>query len=181
MSARDYWDRMLVYFGIAAEEYEDEDAAWERQQPESQHRTTSSSDRRSRARESYADEPRGAGAAHHHPQPRSAPPRRAPGASRTRPPSQHVAGVGVVPPRTFNDAQQIADQFKRGNPVIVNLQTCDGDLAKRIIDFASGLTYGLDGAMARIAEKVFLLTPPDVDVSAEDRAAIAESSFFNQS
>jgi cell division inhibitor SepF len=89
--------------------------------------------------------------------------------------------VGVVPPRTFNDAQQIADQFKRGNPVIVNLQTTDADLAKRIIDFGSGLTYGLDGSMQRIADKVFLLTPPDVDVSAEDRAAMAESGFFNQS
>jgi cell division inhibitor SepF len=89
--------------------------------------------------------------------------------------------VGVVPPRTFNDAQQIADQFKRGNPVIVNLQATDAELSKRIIDFGSGLTYGLDGSMQRIADKVFLLTPPDVDVSAEDRAAIAESGFFNQS
>ncbi|MEO6867377.1 MAG: cell division protein SepF, partial [Gaiellales bacterium] len=106
---------------------------------------------------------------------------RRPAAPRTRPPSQNVAGVGVVPPRTFNDAQQIADQLKRGNPVIVNLQSTDSDLAKRIIDFGSGLTYGLDGSMQRIADKVFLLTPPDIDVSAEDRAAMVESGFFNQS
>jgi cell division inhibitor SepF len=171
MGARDYWDRMLVYFGIAEEAYEEGD--------------------------DYADEPA-------RPAPRRAarqrppvdeydedmPPvrsrsssqqRRAAAAPRTRPPSQQVAGVGVVRPRTFNDAQQIADQFKRGNPVIVDLQNTDSELSKRIIDFGSGLTYGLDGAMSRIADKVFLLTPPDVDVSAEDRAAIAESGFFNQS
>lgn len=107
----------------------------------------------------------------------------APGGARrpSRQLSQTVAGVGVVLPRTFNDAQQIADQFKRGNPVIVNMQSTDGGLAKRVIDFGSGLTYGLDGSMQRIADKVFLLTPPDVDVSAEDRAAMVESGFFNQS
>jgi cell division inhibitor SepF len=161
MGARDYWDRMLVYFGIAEEAYdEDEGDAWEEEPAQRSPRSS----RRSAAR-SVSDEAR------------PAPPRRAPGRS----PSQHVAGVGVVPPRTFNDAQQIADQFKRGNPVIVNLQASDAELSKRIIDFASGLTYGLDGSMGRIADKVFLLTPPDVDVSAEDRAAMAASGFFNQS
>jgi len=94
---------------------------------------------------------------------------------------QNGAGVGVVPPRTFNDAQSIADHFKGGRPVIVNLQQTDTDLAKRLIDFASGLTYGLDGDITRIADKVFLLTPPDVDVSAEERAAMLDSGFFNQS
>ncbi|MCW2928024.1 MAG: hypothetical protein JWM86_1992, partial [Thermoleophilia bacterium] len=117
------------------------------------------------------------------PAPRRAPPRRPAGAGRPRtaPPSRNVAGVGIVPPRTFNDAQQIADQLKVGNPVIVDLQGSDAELSRRVIDFASGLTYGLDGRMQPIAEKVFLLTPPDVDVSAEDRAAMVEGGFFNQS
>ena len=171
MGAREYWDRMLVYFGIAEEAYEEDDA-WADEQPAGRAQRRSS---RAVADE-YDDEPA--------PRARPAAQRRAaaPAASgRTRSPSQHVAGVGVVPPRTFNDAQQIADQFKRGNPVIVNLQTTDAELAKRIIDFGSGLTYGLDGSMQRIADKVFLLTPPDVDVSAEDRAAMVESGFFNQS
>ena len=171
MSARDYWDRMLVYFGIAEEAYDETDGHDDEPRTSRGGRRTAARDVAdidyddpvpARARSSQR---RSAGSA----------------ASRTRQPSQHVAGVGVVPPRTFNDAQQIADQFKRGNPVIVNLQTTDSELAKRVIDFASGLTYGLDGSMGRIVDKVFLLTPPDVDVSAEDRAAMAASGFFNQS
>lgn len=178
MGARDYWDRMLVYFGIAEEAY-DEETEWDDDEGRS-----SRAGRRASARD-VADDRGDAGSGSSGR--RSAPPRRASapagstGAGRSRGPSQHVAGVGVVPPRTFNDAQQIADQFKRGNPVIVNLQATDPELAKRVIDFASGLTYGLDGSMGRIADKVFLLTPPDVDVSAEDRAAMAASGFFNQS
>ena len=86
-----------------------------------------------------------------------------------------------MPPRTFNDAQTIADQFKRGLPVIVNLQQTDTELAKRLIDFASGLTYALDGGMQRVADKVFLLTPRNVEVSAEERARMLErGGFFNQ-
>ena len=175
MGARDYWDRMLVYFGIAEEAYDEDGEAFAEEQPArgSSRRST----RPARATADDFDEEAPPSRA------RTAPRRPASGGSRPRTgsPSQAVGGVGVVPPRTFNDAQQIADQLKRGNPVIVNLQATDGDLAKRIIDFGSGLTYGLDGSMQRIADKVFLLTPPDVDVSAEDRAAMVESGFFNQS
>ena len=84
-------------------------------------------------------------------------------------------------PKSFNDAQQIADQFKDAIPVILNLQGTDTDLSKRLIDFASGLTYALDGGMQRIADKVFLLTPRNVEVSAEERARLIEKGFFNQS
>ena len=84
-------------------------------------------------------------------------------------------------PRSFNDAQQIADQYKDQIPVILNLQQTDADLSKRLIDFASGLTYALDGGMQRIADKVFLLTPRNVEVSAEERARLIEKGFFNQS
>jgi cell division inhibitor SepF len=89
--------------------------------------------------------------------------------------------VHLVIPKSFNDAQQVADQFKDHIPVILNLQGTDVDLAKRLIDFASGMTYSLDGGMQRIADKVFLLTPRNVDVSAEERARLIEKGFFNQS
>jgi cell division inhibitor SepF len=89
--------------------------------------------------------------------------------------------VHLVVPKSFNDAQQIADRFKDMTPVILNLQGADADLSKRLIDFASGLTYALDGGMQRIADKVFLLTPRNVEVSAEERARLIEKGFFNQS
>ena len=89
--------------------------------------------------------------------------------------------VHLVVPRSFNDAQQIADKFKDAIPVILNLQSSDQDLSKRLIDFASGLTYALDGGMQRVADKVFLLTPRNVEVSAEERARLLErGGFFNQ-
>jgi cell division inhibitor SepF len=89
--------------------------------------------------------------------------------------------VHLVVPKSFNDAQDIADKFKDAIPVIINLQGADADLSKRLIDFASGLTYAPDGGMQRIADKVFLLTPRNVEVSAEERAALIEKGFFNQS
>ena len=89
--------------------------------------------------------------------------------------------VHLVIPKSFNDAQQIADKFKDSIPVILNLQSSDQDLSKRLIDFASGLTYALDGGMQRVADKVFLLTPRNVEVSAEERARLLErGGFFNQ-
>ena len=89
--------------------------------------------------------------------------------------------VHLVIPRNFNHAQQVADQFKRSVPVILNLQTADHELSKRMIDFCSGLTYALDGGMQRIAEKMFLLTPRNVEVSAEEKARLIDKGFFNQS
>ncbi len=89
--------------------------------------------------------------------------------------------VHLVVPKAFNDAQEIANQFKDLIPVILNLQGVDADLSKRLIDFSSGLTYALDGGMQRIADKVFLLTPRNVEVSAEERARLIEKGFFNQS
>jgi cell division inhibitor SepF len=86
-----------------------------------------------------------------------------------------------VTPLSFNDAQEVADRFKQDTPVILNLQRTEGELAKRLIDFASGLTYALDGGMQKIADKTFLLTPRNVEVSAEERARLVEKGFFNQS
>ncbi|MDQ3890784.1 MAG: cell division protein SepF [Actinomycetota bacterium] len=106
-------------------------------------------------------------------------------ARRRRPPLEAVASASVrvhlVVPRSFNDAQAIADKFKDAVPVILNLQSADTELSKRLIDFSSGLTYALNGGMQRIADKVFLLTPRNVEVSAEERARLIERGFFNQS
>ena len=88
--------------------------------------------------------------------------------------------VHLVVPKSFNDAQQVADKFKDSIPVILNLQGVDSELSKRLIDFASGLTYALDGGMQRVGEKIFLLTPRNVEVSAEERARLIEKGFFNQ-
>jgi len=74
----------------------------------------------------------------------------------------------------------VADKYKNDIPVILNLQSSDTELAKRLIDFASGLTYALDGGMQRVADKVFLLTPRNVEVSAEERQRMLEKGFFNQ-
>ena len=80
----------------------------------------------------------------------------------------------VVIPSDFNDAQQVGDRFKNSQPVIINLQGAELDLARRVIDFASGLCYGLGGQMERVASQVYLLTPTDVEVSDEDRRRITE-------
>jgi cell division inhibitor SepF len=103
----------------------------------------------------------------------------APASRPPRPPRD--VRVHLVVPKSFNDAQDVADKFKDSIPVILNLQGIDTDLSKRLIDFSSGLTYALDGGMQRIADKVFLLTPRNVEVSAEERARLLEKGFFNQS
>lgn len=86
--------------------------------------------------------------------------------------------VHVVAPGGFNDAQEIGDRIKDNQPVIVNLQGVDRELSRRLIDFASGLTYGLGGQMDRVAEHVFLLTPSNVEVSAEERRRLQERGLY---
>lgn len=83
----------------------------------------------------------------------------------------------VVGPTSFNDAQEVADKFKINVPVILNLQGVERDLARRIIDFASGLCYGLGGQMERVANQVYLLTPSDVEVSPEERRRLHERGY----
>ncbi|MBI4743306.1 MAG: cell division protein SepF [Actinobacteria bacterium] len=90
------------------------------------------------------------------------------------------ARVHILEPKSFNDAQKIADKFRSRIPVIINLQVTDQDLSKRLIDFVSGLTYGLNGEIQRVAEKVFLLTPSNFEVSAEEKRMLQEKGFFNQ-
>lgn len=95
-------------------------------------------------------------------------------------PDQRPTRVSVLEPSSFNDAQSLADRFKRQQPVILNLQNIDGDLSRRMVDFCSGLTYALDGQIQTVANRVFLLTPRNVEVSAEERKRLAERAFFNQ-
>jgi cell division inhibitor SepF len=177
MAFRDSWHRALVYFGLAEEhdhgpEYE-EDFGPEEEEIEARRESgqvrrlpTSRRSRRDEIDDIFADD-----------EPISA------SRTRTLRPVGEDSDVKVhlVIPRNFNDAQQVADQFKRSVPVILNLQTTDHELSKRMIDFCSGLTYAMDGGMQRIAEKIFLLTPRNVEVSAEEKARLLDKGFFNQS
>ena len=89
-----------------------------------------------------------------------------------------AAKVHVTVPVGFNDAQEIGDKLKANQPVIVNLQGIDRDLSRRLIDFSSGLTYGLGGAMERVADQVFLLTPSNVEVSPEEKRRLQERGLY---
>jgi cell division inhibitor SepF len=178
MAFRDTWHRALVYFGLAEDDrYADDDEPFDDSEPEAEleerYRDRSqvrrvNQRRRDEIDEIFADE-----------QPTSRRTRVLRSVGNGRGTDQ--VRVHLVVPKNFNDAQQIADKFKDSIPVILNLQGSDTDLSKRLIDFASGLTYALDGGMQRIAEKVFLLTPRNVEVSAEERARLLEKGFFNQS
>jgi cell division inhibitor SepF len=84
----------------------------------------------------------------------------------------------IVEPKSYTEAQNIADKFKMGTPVIMNMSMTQADLAKRMIDFASGLTYGLDGGLQKISDKVFMLTPANVDVSAGDVRRLKDNGLF---
>ena len=186
MAVRDTFHRALVYFGLAEDDgYDDEPRDRARSRDPEPEPEVELEDRyrerpnvrrlqtRRRPRDDFddifADEPRGGGRE----------------TRVLRPVGGNGRGgdiqVHLVVPKSFNDAQQIANQFKDSIPVILNLQGTDTDLSKRLIDFASGLTYALDGGMQRIADKVFLLTPRNVEVSAEERARLIEKGFFNQS
>ena len=189
MALGDLWSRTLVYFGIAEEDddWEDEDGVAAEESLEQSYRERPNVRRLTPRRrgqdfddwtESEADQ-----------QPTARVPTVRPSRAAVREmrpaieavPNPSSVKVHLVLPRSFNDAQQIADKFKQGIPVILNLQGADTELSKRLIDFASGLTYALNGGMQRVADKVFLLTPRNVEVSAEQRAALIErGGFYNQ-
>ncbi|HEY0344255.1 MAG TPA: cell division protein SepF [Solirubrobacteraceae bacterium] len=198
MAFRDSWHRALVYFGLAEERgYVDEFEIERQQAREAELQREREQRERSRSPEPEADmEDR----YRERPNVRRLAPRRRPrddfddifaddeprrptGVLRPVDRARNGGDVRVhlVIPKSFNDAQQVADKFKQSIPVVLNLQNTDTDLAKRLIDFASGLTYALDGGMQRIAQKVFMLTPRNVQISAEERAELIEKGFFNQS
>jgi cell division inhibitor SepF len=177
MAFRDSWHRALVYFGLAEErdpyvddedDYEPEAQIEERYRERPNVRRLSGRRRRDEFDDIFADDD-----VPSRPTTVLRSVRGANGRSDVR--------VHLVIPKSFNDAQQVADKFKDSIPVVLNLQGVDTDLSKRLIDFASGLTYALDGGMQRIADKVFMLTPRNVEISAEERAELIEKGFFNQS
>jgi cell division inhibitor SepF len=200
MAFRDSWHRALVYFGLAEERGYVDEYELEREQARAaelkRDRERPSASRAPEPEEEMEDRYR------ERPNVRRLAPRRPrrddfddifaddePRSSRPttvlRPVDRARNGgdvrVHLVIPKSFNDAQQVADKFKQSIPVVLNLQSSDTDLAKRLIDFASGLTYALDGGMQRIAHKVFMLTPRNVQISAEEKAELIEKGFFNQS
>ena len=188
MGVGNVWNKALVYFGIA-----EEDEDWDEDFSAEDSLERSYSDRPNvrrlhetkRSKEDFDDwsEPE-APAAVATKTPLLGGRRNSRGALEAVAPAAVASGgsqrVHLVMPRSFNDAQSIADKFKESIPVILNLQSADSDLAKRLIDFSSGLTYALNGGMQRVADKVFLLTPRNVEVSAEEKARMLERGFFNQ-
>jgi len=181
MSLRDSWHSALVYFGLAEEYPDDYDADDGAPEAEIEDRYRERPNvRRLRSRRDeiddiFADEDADAHPGRRGPRARAATPLKPVGNGNGD------VRVHLVVPKSFNDAQQIADKFKDSIPVILNLQSSETELSKRLIDFASGLTYALDGGMQRIADKVFMLTPRNVEISAEERARLIEKGFFNQS
>jgi cell division inhibitor SepF len=89
--------------------------------------------------------------------------------------------ITTIHPRSYNDARLIGEAFRGGTPVIMNLSDMDDADAKRLVDFAAGLVFAVRGTIERVTNKVFLLSPPNVSVAAEDKQRIAENGFFNQS
>ncbi len=93
-------------------------------------------------------------------------------------PVQPQVKMHIVEPKSYAEAQSIADKFKKGTPVILNMTMTSPDLAKRILDFSSGLTYGLDGGLQKVSDKVFMLTPHNVQVSDVDRRHLRDTGLF---
>ena len=182
MAFRDTWHRTLVYFGLAEDEEYDDEYYPPEPEPEASledsYRERPNVQRLPRRRRDEIDDIFGDDDDLDRRAPlRSVAPARPTNGGRT---GSNVQ-VHFVAPKSFNDVQDVADKFKDSIPVILNLQGTDTDLSKRLIDFSSGLTYALDGGMQRIADKVFLVTPRNVEVSAEQRAQLLEKGFYNQS
>ena len=161
------WRKTLIYLGLAEEDEEYDEYGYEDLEPETP-RPRRTASRRATASDADA---------------------RSGGSSRrtggdgvvTAMPSLQSPRFHLVQPTAFNDAQEIGDKFREGFSVIMNLQSADPDLSRRLVDFASGLAYGLGGSMQPAAERVFLITPAGVAVSAEERRRFLEDrGFFNQ-
>jgi cell division inhibitor SepF len=174
MGLGESWRKVMVYFGVADDDdYEDEEETLaphqELERSYQERPNVRKLNRGGRGRSEYddifAEEPA----------------RQSPRVVHAVEPARPAkVEIHLVVPKNFNDAQQIADKFKADVPVVVNMQGSETDLAKRLVDFCSGLTYALDGGMQRVADKIFLLTPRNVDVSAEEKARLIEKGFFNQ-
>lgn len=181
------WRKAMLYLGLGPdEEYDDYDRP---EEPAGQPAPRSSRPARSGAGSgpppAPADPIEPTGAVRTINPQRSEPPSEPPGSSRSRSavvrpmPVAATAKPHVVVPTSFNQAQEVADKFKGSQPVIVNLQGADRDLSRRLIDFASGLCYGLGGQMDKVATSVYLLTPSNVEVSPEERRRLQERGLYD--
>jgi cell division inhibitor SepF len=95
--------------------------------------------------------------------------------------NERLDRIITLHPRNYNEARTLGEHYREGAPVIMNLTEMDEPDAKRLVDFAAGLVFGLHGSIERVTAKVFLLSPADIKVSQEDKNAAAQASFFNQS
>jgi cell division inhibitor SepF len=169
------WRRAMLYLGLGPdEEYEDYDL--EQQRVPTRAEPVSASARQASGPRAPAREPAEPSSVRpltpttvEASKPRPAVVRPVPAAANAKP--------HVVAPTSFNQAQEVADKFKANQPVIVNLQGADRDLSRRLIDFASGVCYGLGGHMERVANQVYLLTPSNVEVSPEERRRLQERGY----
>jgi len=164
--------KMAVYLGLV----EDEDERYDDYADEDEHEPTRSAvEERSNGRSGSVrrmEEPRGTAGTAVAAVPRIAEP------ARVESPAHRIT---TLHPRTYNEARTIGEHYREGTPVIMNLSEMDDNDAKRLVDFAAGLIFGLRGSIERVTAKVFLLSPANVQITAEDKRRIAEGGFFNQS
>ncbi len=187
------WRKSMLYLGLGPDdEYDDYDAPEERAPAASVAPAPSREPSAMSQRSAASPRPRSVGSV-------AAPPEPTPEVSAVRPlpnpagaeqvakartvvrpvPATPTAKPFVVAPGSFNQAQDVADRFKASQPVIVNLQGVDRDLSRRLIDFSSGLCYGLGGQMEKVAHQVYLLTPSNVEVSPEERRRLQERGLHD--
>ncbi len=172
--------KAMVYLGLADDEFEDYDyeepggASRRYAEPEPAVSSVRPVGRDSGARDFNSRE----GSYRDQPEPSLSPTAVTPRPAVVRPINPiHTAKPHIVEPTRFSDAQLIGDRFRNGQPVVVNLQANERDLARRMIDFCSGVTYALAGAMEKIDDQVFLLTPSNVEVSSEERRRLQERGY----
>ena len=168
--------RAMVYLGLVDDEYEEYDAY---EEPVAAPSPPPAAPSRPAPRSYTAPaETGGSIRTLHVTEEAAAPAAVAPRPAVVRPLTTQTAKVHVVAPGQFSDAQEIGDRLKANQPVIVNLQNADRELSRRMIDFCSGCTYALGGSMDKVAEQVFLLTPSNVEVSAEEKRRLQERGLY---
>ena len=185
--------KMAVYLGLVEddpdrqESYFEEDE-WEYEEEPAPTRRSRTSERERSARQPDRPEPRTVTVVDpreprrlYRDEPSNVSPMPSPGSRPAPAPVADLNRITTIHPHTYNDARRIGEEFREGVPVIMNLTEMDDTDAKRIVDFAAGLVFGLHGTIERVTNKVFLLSPANVEVGAEARAQLAQTGFFNQS
>ena len=173
-------DRNESYFEEDEWEYDDEPAPTRRSRSSERERSSRQAERAEPRTVTVVD-PREPRRLYRDEQPSNVSPMPSPGARPAPSPAVDLARITPIHPHTYNDARRIGEEFREGVPVIMNLTEMDDTDAKRIVDFAAGLVFGLHGTIERVTNKVFLLSPANVEVGAEARAQLAQTGFFNQS